>query len=129
MTTILLVDDAPDLRELMTTFLSDEGYDVTACATAEEALARLARSLPDLLILDGRLPGMSGWQCLDRLRAEDRTVRLPVLMLTAAVDDLQRATRPPDECTRYLAKPFELDALLAAIEDVIATCTEEPARV
>ncbi len=126
MTTILLVDDAPEVRDVVAAFLADEGYDVEACGRAEEALARIERSVPDLLILDGRLPTMSGWECLDRLRASDRTARLPVLMLTAALDDLERNGRAPDACTTYLAKPFDIDDLLAAIRGVIETCRRQP---
>jgi DNA-binding response OmpR family regulator len=125
MTTILVVDDAPEIRDLVATFLTDEGFEVTSFGRAEDALARLQVFLPDGLILDGRLPGMSGWQCLNLLRGADRTTRLPVLMLTAAFDDLQRAARPPDDCTSYVAKPFDLDALLAALHRVIETCTQE----
>jgi two-component system phosphate regulon response regulator PhoB len=128
--TILVVDDAPEIRDLLTMFLADEGFAVTACDRADAALARLALSLPDLLILDGRLPGMSGWQCLDLLRASDRTTGLPVLMLTAAADDLERATQaPPDDCTIHVAKPFDVEALLAAIHRVIETCEQQPVAV
>ncbi|HZO29799.1 MAG TPA: response regulator [Chloroflexota bacterium] len=74
---ILLVDDAPEIRDLVATYLHDEGSTVTTADRAEAALALLFHALPDLLILDGRLPGMSGWQCLDQLRAADRTARLP----------------------------------------------------
>jgi|SRR4051794_36252659 len=130
MTTILLVDDSPDIRDLVGSFLTDEGFDVIAYDRAEGMLIRLAVSLPDLLILDGRLPVMSGWQCLELLRASERTNRLPVLMLTAAVDDLGRARQePPDDCTSYLAKPFDIDALLAAIHGVIETCNQLPVAV
>jgi DNA-binding response OmpR family regulator len=125
MTTILLVDDAPEIRDVVTTFLIDEGYDVTACGRAEEALTCLVLGLPDLLILDGRLPNMSGWQCLDLLRASEHTARLPVLMLTAALDDLEQAGQPPDACTSYLAKPFDIDALLATLRQVVETCNQE----
>ena len=129
MTTILLVDDAPEVRDVVATFLTDEGFDVSAYGRAEEALAQLDLSLPDLLILDGRLPMMSGWECLDRLRAADRTVKLPILLLTAAIDELQRNVRPPDECTIYLAKPFDIDVLLDAIRTVIETCHRQPVAV
>ena len=125
MTTILLVDDALEIRDVVSTFLIEEGYDVTTCGRAEEALTRLVLGLPDLLILDGRLPSMSGWQCLDLLRASERTARLPVLMLTAALDDLEQAGQSPDECTSYLAKPFDIDALLAAMRQVVETCNQE----
>ena len=126
MTTILLVDDAPAVRDMATLFLTDEGFEVETCGRAEDCLARLDATLPDLLILDGRLPGMSGWDCLRRLRESERTAKLPALMLTAAVDDIERARRePPDDCTTYLAKPFDLDELLAAIHGVIEKCMTE----
>ena len=125
MTTIFVVDDEPEIRDLVATFLSDERFDVIAYGRADEVLARLVLTRPELLILDGRLPGMSGWQCLDLLRASDRTARLPVLMLTAAIDDLETAAQLPDECTSYLAKPFDIDALLATIHEVIETCNQE----
>jgi CheY-like chemotaxis protein len=129
MTTILLVDDSPAIRDLVATFLDDEGYAVTTAERAEDALSMLAISLPDLLILDGRLPGMSGWTCLDLLRADATTGKVPVLLLTAALDDLQRMARPPDDCTTFLAKPFDLDELLEAIQGVIETCSQETVAV
>src|SRR5215212_4836547 len=126
MRTILLVDDAPEIRDLVTMVLVNEGFAVTSCAGAEEAMTRLLLSLPDLLILDGRLPTMSGWQYLDLIRASERTARLPVLMLTAAADDLQPGKqKPPADCTSYLAKPFDIDVLLAAIDGVIETCNQQ----
>jgi DNA-binding response OmpR family regulator len=130
MFTILLVDDVPQIREVVESFLTDEGFLVRTCDRAEAALAVLQRELPDLLILDGRLPGMSGWQCLALLRADDRTAKLPVLMLTAAPKDVQTYAGPgdllDDPCTSYLTKPFDLDALLEAIQAVVRTC-DEPA--
>jgi CheY-like chemotaxis protein len=129
MTTILLVDDAPDIRDVVATFLDDEGYEVTTAERVEDALPMLSAPLPDLLILDGRLPGMSGWECLDVLRADERTGKLPVLLLTAALDDLQRMARPPDDCTTFLPKPFDLDELLTAIQGVIETCSRETVAV
>ncbi len=126
MTTILLVDDSHEIRDVVSAVLEDEGFMVITADRAERALSLLAHTLPDLVILDGRLPGMSGWQCLALLRAADRTARLPVLMLTAAADDLERAQKlPPDDCTTYLAKPFDIDDLLAMMLGVIETCNKE----
>jgi DNA-binding response OmpR family regulator len=123
MSTVLLVDDAPEIRDFVTMFLKDEGFDVAACGAAEDALTQIDRAVPDLLILDGRLPRMSGWECLELLRASAQTVTLPVLLLTAAVDELERGQQqPPDACTAFLAKPFDLDDLLATIQEVIESC-------
>jgi two-component system, OmpR family, phosphate regulon response regulator OmpR len=130
MPTVLLVDDSPEIREFVTAFLNDEGFTVTTLDRVEAALLRLSLSLPDLLILDGRLPGMSGWECLSLLRTDKRTARLPVLMLTAALSDVQMGEQePPDDCTSHLGKPFDLDDLLAMINGVLDTCNQEPVAV
>jgi two-component system phosphate regulon response regulator PhoB len=129
-TSIVVVDDAPEIRDIVAMFLTDEGFAVTAYERVDAALARLAVSLPDLLILHGRLPEISGWQCLHDLRASERTNGLPILMLTAAVNDVDRARQePPDDCTAFLTKPFNLDELLDAIHDVIDTCDRRPVAV
>jgi two-component system phosphate regulon response regulator PhoB len=129
MTTVLLVEDAQEITDVVTTLLTDEGFEVAACERAEDALSRIADALPDLLILDGRLPGMSGWQCLHLLRGADLSVRLPVVMLTAAIHELQSFALPLDDCTAYLTKPFNVDELLDAIQSILQTCNREPQPV
>jgi DNA-binding response OmpR family regulator len=129
MTTILLVEDEQEIADVVTTLLTDEGFEVAACERAEEALSRIAVALPDLMILDGRLPGISGWQCLDLLRGADQSVRLPVVMLTAAIHELRTLACPPDDCTAYLAKPFDVDELLDAIQSILQTCNGGPQPV
>ena len=129
MTTILLVEDAHEITDVVTTLLTDEGFEVAAYERAEEALNRIAVALPDLLILDGRLPGMSGWQCLELLRGAASSVRLPIVMLTAAVHELQRLAGPPDDCTAYLTKPFDVDELLDAIHSILQSCNPTPQPV
>ena len=129
MTTVLLVEDEPDIRDVVTELLLAEGYHVAATGNVEDASVQVTLAMPDTVILDGRLPGMSGWEWLDLLRSDARTARLPVLLLTAALDDLKRTPRPSDVCTAYLAKPFDLDELLAALEKVIAVCAEDTLAV
>jgi CheY-like chemotaxis protein len=125
MSTVLLVDDVPEIRDVIATLLADEGFDVVATGSAEAALAHLAENVPDIMILDGRLPGMSGWACLDLIRNTARTSRLPVLMLTAAPGDIsQYAGGPDDACTRCVVKPFDLDMLLQAISEIMDQCPQ-----
>jgi DNA-binding response OmpR family regulator len=129
MSTVLVVDDVPHIRDIVTMFLTDEGYEVHAYGSCEEALPYFDRGMPDLVILDGRLPGMSGWQCLERLRAQEQTARLPVLMLTAAPKDAQQYVDiDADDCTRCLVKPFDLDGLLAALHEMSASCGTQLAQ-
>ena len=123
MPTVLLVDDVAQIRDIVTMFLNDEGFQVVAFGSCEDALLHLEANVPDVAILDGRLPGMSGWECLERLRADARTAQLPVVMLTAAPRDAPRyLAGEPDVCTRCLDKPFDLDRLLDAINEVTTAC-------
>jgi two-component system phosphate regulon response regulator PhoB len=125
MPTILLVDDVAQIRDLVSMFLTEEGFQVLAFGSCEEALAYLATNRPDVVILDGRLPGMSGWECRARLRAAEETARLPILMMTAAPRDGQQyLCGEADECTRCLDKPFDLDQLLDAITEILDACRQ-----
>jgi len=122
-TEIFLVEDDAAIQSVLEMLLTDEGFTVTSYHAAEAALAGLALTVPDAVILDGQLPRMSGWECLGLLRAQDTTQELPVLMLTGAVDKIPRAQkRTADDCTTYVAKPFDVDEVLAAIHGVIQSC-------
>lgn len=123
MTDIVLVEDDAAIRGMLEMLLTDEELTVTSYGAAEPALARLALTVPDILILDGQLPRMSGWECLGLLRAQQPTEKLPVLMLTGAVDAIERAQRQTaDDCTTYVAKPFDIDEVLEAIRGVMRAC-------
>ena len=80
---LLIIEDEPDLRELLSFTLSREGYDVMEAETAETALQMLDSTLPDLAIVDWMLPGMDGIELVKRLRRDDVTEDLPIIMLTA----------------------------------------------
>lgn len=130
MTDIFLVEDDAAIQSVLEMLLTDEGFTVTSYHAAEAALAGLALTVPDALILDGQLPRMSGWECLGLLRAQEPTGKLPVLMLTGAVDKIERAQRRrADDCTTYVAKPFDIDEVLAAIHGVIQSCGQPAVAV
>jgi CheY-like chemotaxis protein len=88
MASVLLVDDHPDLREVVGQLLQIEGHEVRYSPSAEDALAELSRHPPDAVIVDHRLPGMSGLQLLARLRGGESTRHLPIIVYSA--DDTQR---------------------------------------
>jgi len=81
--TILVVEDEPQVQELVAVNLEHAGHRVLRAATAEEAETSIRRELPDVLILDWMLPGESGVALTRRLRSDERTRDLPILMLTA----------------------------------------------
>jgi two-component system phosphate regulon response regulator PhoB len=109
---ILVVEDDPLARELLQSVLTDEGYDVMAAETGEQALTALSTVWPALITLDLDLPGISGDLILAELRRRDATRALPVVVVSAklpipgAVREMAQAVVP---------KPFDLDELLSVI--------------
>ena len=87
---ILVVEDEKDLAELVAFNLRGAGHDVTVAHDGSTALAEIQRSQPDLLVLDVMLPDISGLEVCRRLRRKAQTVRLPVIMLTARTDEVDR---------------------------------------
>lgn len=118
---IWVVDDDPELRELLARYLGDQGYRVRCLADGAQLLARLQGQLggerPDLLVLDLMLPGADGLSLLRRLR--DGGDDLPVLMLTARADAVDRIIGLEQGADDYLAKPFLPRELTARIEAVL----------
>jgi two-component system response regulator MprA len=114
---VLVVDDEPALRDALESSLAFEGYEVTTASDGLEALDAIAEKSPDLVLLDIMMPRMDGLTTVRRLRARGDTV--PVLMLTArdAVGD--RVTGLDVGADDYLAKPFELDELLARVRALL----------
>ncbi|MFH8383713.1 response regulator transcription factor [Kitasatospora sp. NPDC018058] len=126
---LLVVDDEPALRDALESSLAFEGYEVTTATDGYEALESVERDKPDLVLLDIMMPRMDGLTAVRRMRSRGDTV--PVLMLTArdAVGD--RVTGLDVGADDYLAKPFELDELLARVRALLrrnALATEAAAR-
>jgi DNA-binding NtrC family response regulator len=115
--TILVVDDEADQRRLLGGFLESRGYRAQEAASAEEALALIRAGQPDMVLLDIRLPGMSGIEALAEIRQIDQ--RLPVLLITAYADLRQAVAAMKSGADDYLAKPVDLDELETAISDAI----------
>jgi two-component system phosphate regulon response regulator PhoB len=103
---ILVVDDEPDLLELVRVTLTQSGHQVDTAASGREALDALRRRRPDLLILDLMLPDVSGTELCRRLRSERETATLPVLMLTAKADEVDRVVGFELGADDYVTKPF-----------------------
>jgi two-component system phosphate regulon response regulator OmpR len=114
---IWVVDDDPDLRQLLSTYLGEQGYEVRCMADGAQMMARLEGQRPDLLVLDLMLPGEDGLTLLRRLR--DAADDLPVLMLTARADAVDRIIGLEQGADDYLAKPFLPRELTARIEAVL----------
>ena len=113
---VLIVEDDKSIGDLLATAINDErGYVATRVANANEALAALARTLPDLLVLDIRLPGMSGLDLYDRIKADDRFKHLPVVFETGSGREHADALRDRGIAT-YVKKPFDLEELVRFVK-------------
>ncbi len=125
---IWVVDDDPELRRMLATYLGEQGYEVRCLEGGAQLLARLEGRLgqerPDLLVLDLMLPGDDGLSLLRRLR--DGGDDLPVLMLTARADAVDRIIGLEQGADDYLAKPFLPRELTARIEAVLRRRVRSP---
>ena len=122
---VWVVDDDPELRRMVASYLGEQGYDVRTMADAAQLKARLESQRPDLVVLDLMLPGEDGLSLLRRLR--DAGDDLPVLMLTARADGVDRIIGLEQGADDYLAKPFLPRELTARIEAVLRRRGSQPA--
>jgi CheY-like chemotaxis protein len=111
---VLIVDDEPDVRLVARVILEAAGYDVREAPSGEAALDALgAGALPDVLLLDVRMPGIDGWEVLRRVRGADGTLSdLPVVIFTADIALAEQAPVPLAEREFFLGKPFDPDDLV-----------------
>jgi two-component system phosphate regulon response regulator PhoB len=116
---ILLVEDEPAIQELIAANLARAGHHVLRAADAESALKLVREALPDLILLDWMLPGMSGIDFARRLRAEDRTRTVPIIMLTARGDEQDKVIGLETGADDYITKPFSPRELVARIKAVL----------
>jgi DNA-binding NtrC family response regulator len=123
--TILVVDDEAAQRELMGGYIQSLGFSVQTAASAEEALQQVQQAMPDMLVLDVRLPGMSGLEALQSIREMDDKV--PVLLVTAYADLRQAVDAMKTGADDYLAKPIDLEELNAAITDALGPAADDAA--
>jgi len=117
--TVLVVEDEPQIQELVAVNLEHSGHKVLRAASAEEAEAAIRKALPDVLVLDWMLPGESGVAFARRLRTNERTRDLPILMLTARAMEQDKISGLEAGADDYLTKPFSPKELAARIKAVL----------
>jgi two-component system phosphate regulon response regulator PhoB len=128
---ILVVEDEPDIMALVTYQLTREHFRVETAASGTDALSSLHRQVPDLVILDRMLPGLSGDEVLRSLRAGDATRGVPVLMLTAKREQEQRIEGLELGADDYLTKPFSPRELVLRVRAILRRSADAkvPGRV
>lgn len=117
--TILVVEDEPAIQELISINLKHAGFMVVRVGSAEEAAATIRSALPDLVILDWMLPGQSGGALATKLRADERTRDLPIIMLTARVHEEDKVQGLEAGADDYVTKPFSPKELVARVRAVL----------
>jgi two-component system phosphate regulon response regulator PhoB len=116
---ILVVDDEPDIVALVAYQLAKSGYRVTTAANGADALAIAQRECPSLIVLDLMLPGMSGFEVLEQLRASEATKDVAVLMLTARREEADRIRGLSLGADDYLTKPFSAQELVLRVGAIL----------
>ena len=117
--TILLVEDDPDIREMLTFALSRAGFAVWEADTAEDAMLKLDGLMPGLAIVDWMLPGMSGVDLARRLRRDAHTAALPIIMLTARGEESDKLKSFDSGVDDYIVKPFSPRELIARVKALL----------
>lgn len=116
---ILLVEDEPAIQELIVANLTRAGHTVLRASDAETAQRLVREALPDLILLDWMLPGMSGVELARRMRAEERTREIPLIMLTARAEETDKVLGLETGADDYITKPFSPRELVARIKAVL----------
>ena len=117
--TILLVEDEPAIQELIAANLTRAGHHVLRAGDAETGQRIVRDALPDLILLDWMLPGMSGVEFAKRLRSEERTRSIPLIMLTARGEEQDKVAGLEAGADDYVTKPFSPRELVARIKAVL----------
>lgn len=125
---ILVVDDEPDILELIRYNLTRNNYEMSGVASGEEAFASVRRSPPDLVVLDLMLPGIDGLEVCRRLKNDVRTSAIPVIILSAKGEEADVVAGLELGADDYLSKPFSPRVLLARIKAVLRRQHVEPDR-
>jgi pilus assembly protein CpaE len=116
---VLFVDDEEQIRKLLSTWLTRHGYEVTVATDGWEALKAIRTKAPDLVITDVNMPNMNGLELTRRLRADHRTARIPVIMLSARKQADDVLTGYAEGADEYIPKPVEMAVLAAKVEVLI----------
>ena len=122
---ILIVEDEEPLTLLLRYNLEAEGYLVETVARGDEAELRLRETVPDLVLLDWMLPGLSGIELCRRLRQRAETQRLPVIMLTARGEESERVRGLATGADDYIVKPFSVPELIARVRALLRRAAPE----
>jgi DNA-binding NtrC family response regulator len=124
---VLIVDDDPGQRSLLTSFLTGQGFETVTVSSGEQALKVLKEQEVAMMISDVRMPGISGLETMRRARKEHAT--LPILLVTAYADIREAVGAMRDGALNYLSKPIDLDELLSSVRHAIGLAADAPLQL
>ncbi len=124
---ILVVDDEPDIVELVSYNLGKEGFKVSSASNGEEALNKIRKEQFNLIILDLMLPGIQGMEICRIIRNDPRTASAPIIMLTAKGEEVDKVLGLEMGADDYITKPFSPRELIARVKAVLRRTEEKPA--
>ncbi len=124
---ILVIEDEANIQELLKYNLEKNGYKVTIVGNGAEGLEEAVANVPDLILLDLMLPGLDGLEVCKRLRMEKRTKKIPIFMLTAKSEELDKVLGLELGADDYITKPFSIKELIARIRAAMRRISEDKA--
>ena len=125
MTKILIAEDEHDIRELITFTLKFAGYEVVAVKDGQEAVEKIPEEMPDMILMDVRMPRMTGYEACRLVKAEEATKDIPLIFLSAKGQDAEVEEGLDAGATEYLLKPFAPNELIDKIKEVMGRIGKE----
>lgn len=122
--TVLVADDDADILRLVSRRLSHRGYRILTAETGFEALATALECCPDAAVLDGIMPGLEGHEVCARMREDDRTRDVPVVLLTAKAADADYREALDAGADAYLVKPFRIEDLDSKLKELLSSARQ-----
>ena len=122
---VLVVDDEPNIVLSLEFLMQQAGFEVVTAEDGETALARVSETRPDLMLLDISLPGIGGFDVLERLRADPGFARLPIIMLTAHGREVEREKGLALGADDYITKPFSTRELVERVKRLLGDAGRE----
>ena len=120
MARILIAEDEPDIRDLVAFTLRFAGHDVTPTSNGEEAYQQASQVMPDLILMDVRMPKMTGYEACRAMKADPALKDIPVVFLSAKGQDTEIQTGMEVGAEEYLLKPFATDQLVERVREILA---------
>lgn len=116
---ILIIDDEPDILKTMKYNLEFEGYEVFSAQDGDEGLKKIKQALPDLVLLDLKMPGKNGFQIAKEIKSQKEYGDIPIIVLSAMKDEASKYIAAKDGAVEFIEKPVDIEKLKFHIKDIL----------